>query len=252
MVVFWLEAHWSQLVGKNAALIGLCPVLSSLSTAGCHHVPKPLGQPVASVPCSEAHGGLCETSAVLSHEVPVPGSWTGLVRLSLEGMCLTVSSFQVHRRLSMKCSDRHLMGWAHDGRVRIWLRTPTPPVSDQVPILWRASYKRVTLTKLPGGGEAGAGPDIKASAGWALGAGEDDQRQAGVSREGRDVQSCEQSVTTWAPPAGAPCPPPRTPPSLGESARPPSLSPVRVLAPHCCPASRPQVSANGSAGEATF
>ena len=67
MVVFWLEAPWSQLVGKDVALIGLCPVLSSLSTAGCHHVPEPLGQPVTSVPCSEAPGGLCETSAVLSH-----------------------------------------------------------------------------------------------------------------------------------------------------------------------------------------
>ena len=54
-------------MGKDVALIGLCPVLSSLSTAGCHHVPEPLGQPVTSVPCSEAPGGLCETSAVLSH-----------------------------------------------------------------------------------------------------------------------------------------------------------------------------------------
>ena len=109
----------------------------------------------------------------------MPGSWTGLVRLSVEGMCLTVSSFQVHRQLSMKCSDRLLMGWAHHGRVQIWLRTLTPPVSDQVPILWRASYKRVALTKLPGGGDAGAGPDVKAGAGWAVGAGEDNRRNQG-------------------------------------------------------------------------
>lgn len=108
---------------------------------------------------------------------PVPSLWTGPVRLSLEGMCLTVSWFQAHRQLSVKCSDRLLMGWAHHGRVQIWLKTPTPPLSDQVPILWRASYKRVT--KLPGGGDAGARPEVRASAGWALGAGEDDQRGQG-------------------------------------------------------------------------
>lgn len=51
LVVFWLEAHWSQLVGKDTVLIGLCLVLSSFSTVGCRHVPKPQGQPVASVPC---------------------------------------------------------------------------------------------------------------------------------------------------------------------------------------------------------
>lgn len=110
---------------------------------------------------------------------PVPGLWTGLVRLSLGGMCLTVSWFQVHRQLSVKCSDRLLMGWAHHGRLQIWLKTPTPPLSNQVPILWKASCKRVTLTKLPGGGDAGARPEVKAGAGWALGAGEDNQRNQG-------------------------------------------------------------------------
>lgn len=148
-------------MGKDTVLIGLCRVLSSLSTAGCRHVPKPQGQPVASVPCSEAHGGLCETSAVLSQWVPSARLVDGPVRLSLGGMCLTVSWFQVHRQLSTKCSDRLFMGWAHHGRVQIWLKTPTPPLSNQVPILWRASCKRVTLTKLPGGGDAGARPEVR-------------------------------------------------------------------------------------------
>lgn len=124
-------------------------------------------------------------------------------------MCLTVSWFQAHRQLSLKCSDRLLMGWAHHGR----LETPAPPLSDQ-----GALYGgRVTRESLNFLGRRRWGQDLKSGqvldGHW--GQEKDDQRGQGsrqVCPRREDLQACEwecdhMGVGNWSPTPTTSCAP---------------------------------------------